>query len=70
MAFLESPMSGKIFQINVNPGDAITPDDEPIVLDSMKMEIPVTVDNDCTVVKIIVVLGQNVNAGDHLLEIN
>ncbi|MDP2646672.1 MAG: biotin/lipoyl-containing protein [Desulfobacterales bacterium] len=36
-----SPLSGKIFKINVQVGDTVEEDDEIIIIEAMKMETPV-----------------------------
>ncbi len=38
---IKAPMTGKIINIVVNVGDQVNPDDEVIIMDAMKMEIPV-----------------------------
>lgn len=68
MAVLESPIAGKVIAINVKAGDKVSPEDEPILLESMKMEIPVLVEEELSVSGILIEIGQSVNAGDPLLE--
>lgn len=41
MAELKAPMVGKVIEILVKPGDVIEKGQEIVVLESMKMEIPV-----------------------------
>ena len=38
---IKAPMTGKIASIVVNIGDEVNVDDEVIIMDAMKMEIPV-----------------------------
>ncbi len=38
---IKAPMTGKIASIVVNVGDEVNVDDEIIIMDAMKMEIPV-----------------------------
>ncbi|MGL4208643.1 MAG: acetyl-CoA carboxylase biotin carboxyl carrier protein subunit [Candidatus Adiutrix sp.] len=42
MADVCAPMSGNIWKILVAPGDAVKADDELMVMEVMKMEVPVT----------------------------
>jgi len=57
-----APMTGKILKILVNVGDAVTADDEIIILEAMKMEHPILVDEDGTVKEIKVKAGDSVEA--------
>ncbi|HEX3011031.1 MAG TPA: acetyl-CoA carboxylase biotin carboxyl carrier protein subunit [Syntrophomonadaceae bacterium] len=41
MANLESPLAGKILEVNIEVGQKIDDDDEVMILESMKMENPV-----------------------------
>ncbi|HOO41068.1 MAG TPA: acetyl-CoA carboxylase biotin carboxyl carrier protein subunit [Syntrophales bacterium] len=36
------PMEGKVVRINVKVGDSVREDDEVLVMEAMKMEMPVT----------------------------
>ena len=38
---IKAPMTGKIISIVVNVGDKVNAEDEVIIMDAMKMEIPV-----------------------------
>jgi acetyl-CoA carboxylase biotin carboxyl carrier protein len=38
---IKAPMTGKIASIVVNVGDDVNADDEVVIMDAMKMEIPV-----------------------------
>lgn len=67
MAVLTSPMSGKVIRINAKVGDKVTADDEVLVLESMKMEIPVCFEDDATVEEILVQEGADVNSGTPLI---
>jgi acetyl-CoA carboxylase biotin carboxyl carrier protein len=57
-----APMTGKILKILVNVGDAVSADDEIIILEAMKMEHPILVDEDGTVKEIKVKEGDSVEA--------
>ncbi|MDD2189973.1 MAG: acetyl-CoA carboxylase biotin carboxyl carrier protein subunit [Eubacteriales bacterium] len=59
MTEILSPISGKIFGININVGDAVTEDDEVIIIEAMKMETAVYGENG-TVKEIKVKVGDQV----------
>jgi len=42
MAEVRAPMSGNIWKVLVKPGDQVQADDELLVMEVMKMEVPVT----------------------------
>lgn len=63
MANLESPISGKILAININVGDQVAEDDEVMIIEAMKMENPVFVEEDGIVKEIKVKVGDRVEEG-------
>jgi len=65
MANLESPLAGKILEINMEVGQVVTEDDELIILEAMKMENPVFGPAG-TVKEILVKVGDKVQEGDVL----
>ena len=71
MALVEvpSPMSGSIFELLVSAGDAVTEGQEILVLDSMKMEIPVESPTAGTVSEVRVVVGDAIDEGHVLVTI-
>ncbi|MBN1547629.1 MAG: biotin/lipoyl-containing protein [Syntrophales bacterium] len=52
------PMEGKVIKINVNVGDQVNAEDEVIIMEAMKMEMPVTAPAAGTVKEIKVAVGQ------------
>ncbi|MDR1313209.1 MAG: acetyl-CoA carboxylase biotin carboxyl carrier protein subunit [Deltaproteobacteria bacterium] len=62
MADLLAPMSGNIWKILVKEGDKVAADDELIIMEAMKMEIPVAAPSDCTVKSLLVKEGEPVEA--------
>ncbi|MDR2423058.1 MAG: acetyl-CoA carboxylase biotin carboxyl carrier protein subunit [Deltaproteobacteria bacterium] len=62
MAEILAPMSGNVWKILVKPGDLVAEDDELIVMEAMKMEIPVTAPQDGKVEKVHVQEGEPVEA--------
>ncbi len=67
MADVSAPMAGTVFQILVAVGDEVSEADELIILESMKMEIPIEAPAAGTVQSIAVEEGQSVQEGDQLL---
>ncbi len=66
---VNAPMVGKILRIEKNIGDRVDEDDVVIVMEAMKMEIPV-VSPASGVIKVIKISpGQAVEVGDLLAEI-
>ncbi len=57
---LESPVTGVVWQVRVEVGAAVVAGQVVLVLESMKMEIPVETDADGTVVDVLVVEGEQV----------
>lgn len=65
---LNAELAANVWKILVQVGDAVVADEPLMILESMKMEIPVVSDEDGTVVAIHVAEGDNVNMGQLLLE--
>lgn len=63
MADIEAHITGTIFQIEKKVGDPVSEGDEVIILESMKMEIPLESPIDGTITEIRVQQGQAVNEG-------
>jgi acetyl-CoA carboxylase biotin carboxyl carrier protein len=51
---IRSPVTGSVVQICIAVGDAVAVGDEVVMLESMKMEIPVVSDHAGTVAEILV----------------
>ena len=49
MSEIKAPMAGKIIDIKVNVGDSVNEGDEVVVLEAMKMELPVVAETSGTV---------------------
>ncbi len=60
---VKSEITGKVWKIAAEPGTAVAEDEPIVILESMKMEIPVSAPLDCTVVEILVVEGETVSEG-------
>lgn len=61
---------GKVFKIEASVGQAVKSGDPIIILEAMKMEIPVVAPEDGTVASIDVVVGGAVESGDVLATMN
>ena len=66
MAKLESPLAGKVLAILVEVGQAVSEDDELMLIESMKMENPIFPEEDGTIKEILVKVGDRVAEGDVL----
>ena len=65
-----SEISGSIWKINCKVGDVIESGQDVLVIESMKMEIPVVSNVTGTVVSIFVDQGEMVNEDQKLIELN
>jgi len=59
---VEAPMVGKILKIEKNPGDHVDEDEVIIVMEAMKMEIPIVAPVTGTLKELKVTLGEAVEA--------
>jgi urea carboxylase len=64
---LDSPVTGNVWKIEVKPGDVLSAGSAAIVLEAMKMEIPVESDEDLIIIEILIAEGAPVKAGQPLL---
>ena len=60
---VEAGAAGKIFKVEASVGQAVKPGDTIVVLEAMKMEIPVVAPQDGTVASIDCAVGDAVEAG-------
>ncbi|MFN8161546.1 MAG: biotin/lipoyl-binding carrier protein [Solirubrobacterales bacterium] len=67
MADIEAHITGSVWKIEVALGDEVSDGDTVVILESMKMEIPVESEDDGTVSEIRCEQGQPVNEGDVLI---
>jgi len=67
MANIEAHITGTVWKIEVAVGDAIEEGDTVVVLESMKMEMPVESEDPGTVAEVRCSEGQAVNEGDTLV---
>ncbi len=67
MAEVEAHITGTVWKIEVAVGDAIEEGDTVVILESMKMEMPVEAEDPGTVKEILCAEGQSVSEGDALV---
>jgi len=69
MAKVEAGMAGNVWKVLVKEGDQVTTGQEVAILESMKMEIPVSVEAEGTITKVYVQEGDFVNDSDAIVDI-
>ena len=67
MSQVEAHITGTVWKIEVAVGDAIDEGDTVVILESMKMEMPVEAEDAGTVKEILCQEGQAVSEGDALV---
>ena len=67
MAEIESPMTANVWKIQVAVGDSVEEGDTVVILEAMKMEIPVEAEESGTVAEIRCAEGSAVEEGEILL---
>lgn len=67
---IEAGAAGKVFKVEASVGQAVKAGDAVIILEAMKMEIPVVAPQDGTVASIDVAVGDSVEAGAVLATLN
>ena len=67
MTEIPAHITGNVWKIEVQVGDHISDGDTVVILESMKMEIPVEAEDDGTVAEIRCEEGQSVSEGDVLV---
>ena len=67
MANIEAHITGTVWKIEVEVGDTVEEGDTVVILESMKMEMPVEAEDDGTVAEIRCSEGQAVSEGDTLI---
>jgi urea carboxylase len=64
---LDSPVTGSVWKIGVQAGDLLSPSSTAMILEAMKMEVPLDADEAMQVVEVLVAEGASVRAGQALL---
>lgn len=67
---VKAEVPGKITQILVKEGQMVKSGDTVLMLEAMKMEIPVVTGSDGTVSSVLVTVGQNVESGEALVALD
>ncbi|HEX5782190.1 MAG TPA: biotin/lipoyl-binding carrier protein [Solirubrobacteraceae bacterium] len=67
MAAIEAHITGTVWKVEVGIGDTVEEGDTVVILESMKMEMPVEAEDEGTVKEILVEEGQAVSEGDPLV---
>ena len=65
-----APMPGKILAVKANAGQAVKKGDAVVIIEAMKMEIPVVAPEDGTVASIDVAVGDAIDSGAVLATLN
>lgn len=65
---VKSNMAGTVWKLLVKPGDTVAADQDVLILESMKMEIPVMAERGGVVKSVKVKEGDFVNDGDVVVE--
>jgi urea carboxylase len=64
---VSSPVAGSVWNISVEPGARVRAGDELVVVEAMKMEIPISADETGEIVEVRCARGKAVSAGETLL---
>ena len=67
---VEAGAAGKVFKIEAKVGQAVKTGDPVVIIEAMKMEIPVVAPKDGTVASIDVAVGDSIEAGAVLATMN
>jgi len=66
MSDVTMPMNGKVIEIMVQVGDSVQVDDDIVIIEAMKMELPVVATSAGTVKEIKAKVGESYPVGDVL----
>ncbi|HEY8583386.1 MAG TPA: acetyl-CoA carboxylase biotin carboxyl carrier protein subunit [Capillimicrobium sp.] len=69
MERLEAPVTGTVWKLACAVGDAVDEGDVLVILESMKMEIPVEAESDGRVAAVLCAEGEAVEDGQVLVEV-
>jgi glutaconyl-CoA/methylmalonyl-CoA decarboxylase subunit gamma len=67
---IQAPMPGRILEVRVGPGTAVSSESVVVVLEAMKMEIDILAGTAGNVAAVHVQAGDTVNTGDTLVEMD
>ena len=60
MSDVKAPMGGKVVDVMVNPGDTVEEGEEVVIIEAMKMEMPIMTDDAGTVKEVCCKKGDTV----------
>lgn len=69
MALVRAEMAGKVLEVCVAEGDSVGEDQDLVIIESMKMQIPVGSPEEGTVSRVFVAPDQFLNEGDPIVEL-
>ena len=69
MAVVRAEMAGKVLEVCVAEGDTVNEDQDLVIIESMKMQIPVGSPQEGTVKKVFVAPDQFLNEVDPIVEL-
>ncbi len=69
MAIVKASMAGTVWKILVTEGEQVSAGQDVVILESMKMEIPIAAEEAGTVKRIMTAEGDFINVDDDLVEI-
>ncbi|MCP3987516.1 MAG: biotin/lipoyl-binding carrier protein [Actinomycetia bacterium] len=70
MTEIRAEIAATVWKVEVEAGQSVAADDELIILESMKMEIPVIAPSDGTVAEVHVKPDDRINEGDVLITLS
>ena len=70
MALVRAEMAGKVLEVCVSEGDSVGEDQDLVIIESMKMQIPVGSPEEGTVSRVFVAPDQFLNEGDPIIELS
>ena len=70
MTVVSAHITGTVWRVEVAPGDQVDAGDTVVILESMKMEMPIETEEDGTVSRILVEEGQTVHEGEPVVELD
>ncbi|OCS85038.1 acetyl-CoA carboxylase biotin carboxyl carrier protein subunit [Caryophanon tenue] len=69
MTTVKATMAGTVWKVLVTEGQHVTAGEDVVILESMKMEIPIAAETDGIVKKVLVAEGDFINVDDNLVEV-
>ena len=69
MTVIKATMAGTVWKVSVQEGQQVSVGEQVVILESMKMEIPIEAEESSIVKKVFVAEGDFVNVDDALVEV-